>query len=113
MYYINLATEYDKRYDQAKFMEYTSSEFDILNSYFIYKLKSLSVFGEYVVQAEENKPYLVSYNIYGDTQYWWILMIFNDVLNFEELGAETILRYPSLADLEDLYFSLKSLEAGT
>lgn len=110
MYYIDLETEFDKRYDAAKFIEYTNDCFDILTSYFVSKLKSLSQYSIFVVQAEENRPDLISYKIYKDTQYWWMLMIYNDIVNFEEIPTGTQIKYPSVTDVEDLYFSLKSLE---
>lgn len=110
MFFINLDGDFTKRYDAAKFMEYANSTFDIINSYFVFMLKSLRVYGEYVVQTQENRPDLVSFSIYGNTQYWWILLLYNNIFNFEELPANTTLQYPSLASLEDLYFNLKSLE---
>lgn len=112
LFYINLTTDFVKRYDFSKFMNYENDQYDILNSYFITRLKKLAIFGQYVVQAQENRPELVSYTIYEDTQYWWILMLYNDLFNFEEFPAGLIINYPSLASLEELYFSLKSLEVN-
>ncbi len=109
MYYINLDLDSDARYDMAKFMEYNGC-FDILNSYFIKEVRKLPLFGEYVIQNEEMRPDLISYRIYGNTQYWWILLIYNKLTNHEELVNGVVLKYPSLEDLEDLYFKLKTLE---
>lgn len=110
MYYIDLDLDSLDRFDFAKFMEWTNDCHDILNSYFVAKLKQLPVAGERVVQAEENRADLLSYNIYGDTQYWWIIMMYNNILDMEDITTGLVVTYPSIDSLEDLFFSLKALE---
>ena len=110
MFYIDLDLETIKRYDIAKFLQYENDSFDMVSSYFIWKLKSLSKVGEFFVSAEENRPELISYKLYQDVQYWWLLMMYNDIFNFQEIPAGTIIGYPDLSQLEDLYFNLKSLD---
>lgn len=110
MFFINLDQESTDRYDFSKFMEYTNDSHDILNSYFIAKLKKLPSGGEKVIQAEEFRPDLLSYSIYGDYQYWWILMLYNDILDIEDVSIGLTVRYPTIDSLEDLFFSLKALE---
>lgn len=94
----------------AKFIEYVQSSFDILNSYFIYKLSSLAESGKYTISVDETRMDLISYNIYGDTHYWWILMLYNNEIEVENLAAGDVLSYPSLTDLENLFFSLAGLQ---
>ena len=110
MFYINTDLESKERYDMAKFSEYLTDNFDILNSYFVHKLKSLAEFGQYAVQAEEERAELISFKIYGSTQYWWLLLLYNDLTAWEQLTAGLTLKYPSITSLEDLYFSLNTLE---
>lgn len=110
MFYVDLDYESLDRYDFAKFMEWTNDCHDILNSYFVSKLKNMPSAGEYVVQAEEHRADLLSYNIYGDIQYWWVVMLYNNILDTEDIEAGLTVMYPSLSDLEDLFFSLKALE---
>jgi hypothetical protein len=49
-------------------------------------------------------------DIYSSFQYWWIIMLFNDLLEVQSIQAGTIIYYPEQEALEDLYFSLKSQE---
>lgn len=99
------------RYDLSKFMASSGTNFfDVVDSKFLYKLKSLAVYGTYTVTTEEGRPDLISERIYGFTyhQYWWILMIMNDLRSPVEIVSGMKIKYPSLSDLETLYFSLTS-----
>lgn len=99
----------DTRYDLAKLVNYDDTNgFDILDSYFIGKLLKLESTRTYTVTGKEIRPELISYEVYGHTQYWWILMIYNDIWDELELVSGTVLNIPSLPDMEDLYFSLKA-----
>lgn len=109
MFYINTTKETESRYDMSLFMEF-SDVYDILTSYFMDKVIELPVYGERVVQGEEGKPDLLSYKIYGSTRYWWILMVYNAILDNSDIINGLIVKYPSLDDIEDLYFKLKSFE---
>jgi len=99
------------RFDLAQFMDDVTDApgADPLTSYFLIKLKSLPVRGQYVVQTEENRPDLIASRIYGSTQYWWILLLYNDMFSPTELVAGVVLNYPSPTDLSTLYFRLNSL----
>ncbi len=114
MYYINLDVESDERYDLRKFMEFDDIDlgFDILTPYFFYKLEKILPNGKYRVVNEQYNPSLVSYNIYGSTDYWWIIMIYNNIFSFDDIILGLELQYPSIEDLEDLYFELKSKSLG-
>lgn len=111
MFFINTTKLFAKRFDMSKFMEYTDNAHDILNSYVVSQIKKLSEQGKYTITVEERRLDLVSFNIYGDTQYWWILMLYNSIFDTSDVVSGIIIKYPSLRDLEDLFFSLKSLDA--
>lgn len=112
MFHVNLDIDTEARYDMAKFMEFLNDDsYDILNSYFIQKLKELEPIGSYQVTVEEAKPELISFNIFKTTQYWWVIMLYNDKLNPNDIVAGEALKHPSLGALEDLFFTLKSLSA--
>jgi hypothetical protein len=113
MYFINTAKTYIKRFDMGKFLEYSEGTYDILTSYFLLKLPGLTESGKYTVTVEENRMDLISYNIYGDTQYWWIIMIYNQEIEVDAVVAGDVLSYPSLTDLENLFFSLAALQNTT
>lgn len=109
-FFINSELESDERYDLAKFLDY-SDNFDPLTSSFLLELKKLSASGEYVITDDEFKPDLTSSRIYsGRTQYWWLLMLYNNILSEDDWLVETVIQYPSIDALEDIYFTLKSKE---
>ena len=103
MYYVNEELLSLTRYDMIKFFEFNKDNIDALTSYFALHLKDLPYIGERVVQAEVKRPDLLSYNIYGSTQYWWILMWYNDILSINDLTLGTKIKYPSYSDIEALY----------
>lgn len=101
---------FKSRYDQQKFIPYSEDVYDILEAQFLEKLRKLPTIGTYVVYGEENRPELIAYRLWGDVNLWMILMAYNDLLDFRTIQSGVAIRYPSLESLEDLYFSLTSLE---
>lgn len=108
MFYINLDKDSKPRYDFDKFMEFIEGGYDVLSSYFIYKIKSLPISGVFKVTKESFKPELISYKIYSNTSLWKILMLYNDLRSFEEVYIGIDISFPSIESLEELYFSLKA-----
>ena len=111
-FFIELDIDTPTRYDAAKFIDFVENGYDILTSYFIDKIHALEPFGIFEVYEEEGRPDLISYKIYGKTQYWWILMELNNFIHPADIHVGDKFKYPSVEDLEDLMFSLKSLEAA-
>ena len=106
MYYIDNETITIDKYDMAKFLEFDEDGvFDCLSSYFLSEIPKLPLSGNYTLRAEEERPDLLSYNIYGDTQYWWILLWYNNMLKPQDLKVGTIIKYPSLSSIEQLYMN--------
>jgi hypothetical protein len=105
MFYIDSTIKVNTRFAKEKFINYDNG-FDILDSYFINQLTKLPSIGTFRVTTELNRPDIVSYKIYGHVQYWWIIMLFNEIYDELELTYNTVLKYPSLPALEDLYFEL-------
>ena len=112
LFYINLDSTAPNRFDPEFFFEYTDN-LDLLNSEFLRQLKELPENGTYTVSTEEGRPDLLSYKIYTDTQYWWLLLIYNDLVYVDDLVLGMTIKFPSLADLEAIYFSLTSKQAAT
>ncbi len=112
MFFINLTQDFDIKFDIGKFMEFTNNVHDILTSHFITNIKNLlGVSGTFVVTGEEFRPDLISWKIYGSTQYWWIIMVFNSILDPDDIVSGTVIEYPLLDNLENFYFDLRALEA--
>jgi len=112
MYYINSELE-TNRFDLARFCEFKEGVFDDLDSYFLDALLKLPLAGAYAIEGEAVRPDALSVNLYGSTQYWWILLVYNGMVSHEELTIGKTIFYPSLDQLETLYFELNSQEQGT
>lgn len=112
-FFINLDLEALVRFDMAKFMEFVVDNHDPLTSRFFRDLRDLEIEGFFVVQGEGTRPDTISFKIYGDHQYWWVIMLYNDLFEVEDIVSGTSLKFPSLSGIEDLFFSLKSLESAT
>lgn len=114
MHFINLellnTKDFKERFDLQKFVGFSENVYDYLDSYFIEQVTKLPVFGKTIVQIEENRPDLVSYRIYGTTQFWYILMLYNGMVSPFELVEGQELNYPKIEDIEKLYFSLNALQ---
>jgi len=108
MYYINSDLE-GNRFDLARFCAFTESIYDDLDSYFMSALLKIPPAGVYVIQKESNRPDALSFTLYRDTQYWWILLVYNGMISHEELTPGRTISYPSLDQLETLYFQLNAM----
>lgn len=108
MFKINITTETSQRYDPLKFINYSEGTFDILDSEFLRQLQKIKQYGVFKVTTEQFRPELISEKIYGAglTQYWWILMIFNELRSPNELVNGLELKYPFIESLENIYFTL-------
>jgi len=119
MFYIDL--QYEKtiessgkvtdRFDLAKFLDYANSFHEPLSSHLLRELNKLPVHGTYRVVSEDNRPELLAYKIYGQVQLWWVVMHYNSIVSVQDIKNSQILKYPSLGDLEKLYYSLPGLAA--
>ncbi len=50
------------------------------------------------------------HNIFKTTNYWALLMMYNDMISPFEIKIGVQMAFPSITDLEDLYFTLRSKE---
>jgi hypothetical protein len=108
-FFINLDKESKKRFELAKFFNYTDN-YDPLTSFVYSEFKDIPVSGFFKIQGQDGRPDLISYEIFNDTQYWWLLMLYNDISTVEGFVTGMDIKYPSIGDMEDLYFSLKISE---
>lgn len=111
MFYIDNETNTTDKFDMAKFMEFgDDGVFDVLSSYMLYAIPQLTTIGYYTLRTEEERPDLLSYSIYGDTQYWWILLWYNHLLKPQDLKTGMVIKYPSLSSIEQLYMNASLME---
>ena len=96
-----------QRFDMSHFMEFTSGWYDSMNSEFIEWIIRASPDGWYTVREPSGRPDLVSYNIYGDTQYWWILLMYNEIICPWELETGMEIKFISKNRMLDRWTELK------
>lgn len=108
MYYINNELASETRYDMSKFMEYVDGCYCILDSYLCSQVKNIPYSGVLTVTSQAGRPDLVSYDIYGSTQYWWVIMLYNDISSPQDLVVGMPISFPSISSLENLYFTLST-----
>lgn len=111
IFFIDFESESETRFDMSKFFRFTDNH-DPITSKFIEDLKNLEPIGTYRVTGNEFRPDRISMDIYRNFQYWWLILIYNDVLKIEDLRAGEVLYYPPLDAIEDIYFSLKTQEVS-
>jgi len=108
--YVSPATS-PERFDLARFMNYTDN-FDPITCAFFPQLTNLPVQGNYVVNFEASRPDLLSNSIYQDTQYWWILMLYNGLTDVDQIVQGLNIAFPGVDDIEDLLFSLQAQQTA-
>lgn len=108
MYYINSEVKPVQRYDLQRFIENIDGSYELINSYLISAVRDLVSVGIFTIRACPFRPDMISYEIYGDTQYWPLLMEYNNILELTELKIGIQLNYFSLDELEEIYLTLMS-----
>lgn len=116
MFFISDNLESEDRYGLQKFLSYTLSDkteekiglFTTLDSVFLSEMRELPV--QSYVTCKGEHPDLMAYKIYGDTQFGWILMVYNNCIDFTDgtFSSGNQIKYPSLEDLERIIFTLKA-----
>jgi len=111
MFYIDNETVTNDKYDMAKFMDFSDEGvFDSLNSYMLYQIPRLPLAGQYTLKKHENRPDLISYDIYGDMQYWWIIMWYNHFVKPQDFKIGRVIKFPSISAVEQLYLNASLLK---
>ena len=109
-FFINLDNlKNTSRFSISKFLEFTDN-FDPINSNFLLELSKLKSGGNYTVKGEDARPDLISNEIYGSTEYWWIIMYYNGLVRVDDLKNGSVLAFPKIDDLDELYLTLKARE---
>lgn len=112
LFYIDLDSSTETRYDLAKFMRFTDN-FDPLTSDLLKELKGLASGGNHTISMDEGRPDKTALKLYGDFQYWWILLYYNDMTSVSQYKRGTLIQYPDRDALENYYFSLKQRQLRT
>ena len=107
LFYFNFDRETGKRYQVSRFMRFERGVYDFSTSYFLQEFMKLSPEGAYTILSVPQRPDVYSRDIYGNTDYWFLLLYYNNVTFLNELELGTSLTYPSISDMENIFFSLK------
>ncbi len=55
-----------------------------------------------IKESEEGAPDLISFQEYGDEQYWWVILYINKIQDpINELTAGTLIAIPRISDIEE------------
>jgi len=107
MYFFNNKSDSSTKFAIENFVEFKEGTFDPINSEIMDQIKTLKEVGVTIVTTEEMRPDLISFKIYGSTQYWFLLLLYNDIIDFTDLKLGDTIRYFNIVDLEGLFFDLK------
>ncbi len=113
LFFIDLEKETDKRFDMSKFMSLEGDAYDPLTSDMLSSIRKLPVSGEIVVRGETGRPDQLAFRAFGDTQFWWIIMLFNDLIDVNDVTEGRKFSLPSQSALDDLFFSLKAKQTAS
>ena len=87
-------------------------EYDLLlSNWDLFEINN-SIRYDCVKKSDLHRPDSLSYRIYGDSQYWWILCKFNnidDLWNDMYIGGDLVI--PSMVDIEAFYARVKTRNA--
>ena len=106
-FYFQFDVEMSERFVMEKFTEPEGDFFDVLNSYFLNTIKDIKRAGEFLVTDQEKRIDVISYMIYGSTQYWWLLLEYNDIIDQSTIKTGDAISFFDLSDLESKYHFLQ------
>lgn len=110
MYFLNLDSDTDYKFDMSRFMQYTT-QYDPFWSYLINNIKKIPYTGQYRIDQEEGRAELLSYNLYQTTKLWWFLLLYNDKICPFDLKRGEYIYYPTLNAIDNFYMDLRSLQS--
>lgn len=105
MFYVRTDLNTSNKFDMINFLNFDVDNIDCHGSYMLENIRTLSQVGIMKITAEQYRPDMLSYNLYGITDYWWILMWYNSIVNISDLVSGVEIRYPSQVDIENLYIN--------
>jgi hypothetical protein len=106
-FFIDLDKESNQRFGMGRFMLFDDDVFEPITSHLLESVVALESGGQYTVAGDDFRPDQVSNKIYGTTEFWWIILVYNGKISFNDIQHGDELNYPPIQAIEDLYFSLK------
>jgi hypothetical protein len=90
-----------EKYDLAKFMNFVTDCYDVIDSPLLNKLKNLPIFSYYDVSNGYKDIDMISQDVYGNPYLCYYILYYNDLID-EVIPENTILKIFSLTDLDNL-----------
>ena len=86
-------------------MDYVDDTYDVLGSVFLRELSEIGQISEHIVVSDEYRFDAISYNHLNTSDFWWVVMEFNEYIAFNiKLGEKY--KIPNLIDINRLKQSL-------
>lgn len=108
--------EYPTSMDMAKFISFEgeSSRPSFITSYFISQLRQISNYSIVSVTSELlNSPDYISYKNYGQSHmYWWVIMIYNNLIDFSELTFGKQIKIPDISEINKILADMQLAETA-
>lgn len=97
------------RLDLKRFVNLLSEgqSYDINRSLFVVGLMELPAKGTFFLRGEDGRLDWIAHKVYGSTQYWWILLFYNGMVDPEEVVSGMSIRFPSVESLEKLIVAVQ------
>jgi len=103
--------------DMAKFVDFdeeNSGRPSFLTSYFVSQIRQIKNYTLYTIDGStvEAPDYISFKNYQQEHMYWWIIMIYNNLIDFSELTFGRQIKIPLLSDVNRLLSNLQVAETN-
>jgi hypothetical protein len=116
IFFQNKNNQYSTNIDMAKFISFDeeTGRPSILTSYFITQIRQIK---NYEVVSITNElleaPDFVSFKRYQQNHgYWWVIMIYNNLLDFSELSFGMQIKVPLLSEINKIIANMQLAETN-
>lgn len=107
-FYVNTENAVDNRFNFPNFIEFKNNVYDTMDSVMLGEIRKLPSAGTYRVRSlEDQRPDLISNNLYGTVEYWWIVLLYNGYIDFTKILGDITIQYPTKGSIDDLYLEMK------
>ena len=105
--------QYYTNIDMARFVDFdneNSGRPSFLTSYIISQIRQIKNYSTMEIESKYiDSPDFISYSKYqGQHMYWWIIMIYNNLLDFNELTFGKQIKIPNISDVNRILSNLQT-----
>lgn len=110
IFFQDRSKDYKRRLDMDRFLDKSEDHVSLLNSAVISQIKQIEEYEIYQVSVEEKAPDYIALLKYRSHAYWWIIMVYNNLLSFDEIVPGMTLRLPSQVAIDNILNTCKLQE---